>query len=309
MSGAHVPVLLPESLEAMRIKPDGYYIDATFGRGGHTQAILENLSQEGRLMVIDQDPAAIKVAMEKYSKEPRVAIKHGSFSQLAQFVEELGWIGKVDGLLMDLGVSSPQLDDPERGFSFLRDGPLDMRMDPTVGRDATFWINSAAEKEIAQVLRDYGDERHSRRIAKAIVNARAKNPIERTVQLADIVSKANPSWEQHKHPATRSFLAIRLFINQEMEALESCLAQSLDVLNIGGRLAVISFHSTEDRIVKNFIRDQVQGDPYPKDMPVTAAMLNPRLRKCGKPIYADSRAVSDNPRARSAVLRVAEKIS
>lgn len=227
---------------------------------------------------------------------------------LKTLVEDKGLLGKVDGLLLDLGVSSPQLDDPERGFSFQHDGPLDMRMDYESGQSAAEWLAEASEREISQVLFDYGEERHGKRIARAICKARNETPITTTAQLVEIISAANPSHEKHKHPATRSFQAIRIFINRELDELHDVLSQTLDVLAVGGRLVVISFHSLEDRIVKRFIRKQVRGDDLPRDLPVTADMLNPRMRAIGKAIYADEAELAVNPRARSAVLRVAERL-
>lgn len=306
----HITVLLNEAIESLVQNPDGFYVDGTFGRGGHTALILEQLSDKGQVMGIDKDPQAIAHAHTRFKNEPRFSIAHGSFAEMERFVTEAGFMGKVDGVLLDLGVSSPQLDDPERGFSFLQDGPLDMRMNPGVGESAAEWIARADEKEIADVIYLYGEERFSRRMARAIVETREETPITTTAQLAKIISEANPAWEKGKHPATRAFQAIRIFINKELEDLERCLDQALDVLAIGGRLVVISFHSLEDRIVKRFIRKHVKGDEHlPPGIPVTQDMLQQRLKNAGKAVKAGKREVSDNPRARSAVMRSAIKVA
>ena len=306
---SHRPVLLDECLEALRIKPDGIYVDATFGRGGHAAAILERLGPDGRLLGLDKDPQAIAEAQQKFGAEPRFSIHHGSFAELKQVLVEEGLLGKVDGVLMDLGVSSPQLDDAGRGFSFMRDGPLDMRMDNSSGVSAAEWLATAKEPEIAQVLKEYGEERFSKRVARVIVEARQEAPIETTAQLTAIIKAVMPRQrEQDKHPATRSFQGIRIFINSELDDLRLCLEQILEVLNKDGRLAVISFHSLEDRIVKRFVRDQARGDDFPADLPVTVDQLNPKMRLVGKAIRATKAELEQNPRARSAVLRVAEKL-
>ena len=304
----HKSVLLEETLTALRIKPEGFYVDGTFGRGGHSRAILEQLGESGQLLAFDKDPQAITHANVMAANDPRIKVKQGSFTQLKTSIDELGWTGKVDGLLLDLGVSSPQLDDAQRGFSFRFDGPLDMRMDPGHGLSASQWIATAEEKEIVQVLREYGEERFAKRIAHAIVNARQEQPINTTKQLASIVAAANPSHEKNKDPATRSFQAIRIFINQELEDLKICLAQAVDILAPGGRLVVISFHSLEDRIVKRFIREQCKGDDYPLDLPVTHVQLNQRMKMIGKAVRAGRVELKKNPRARSAIMRVAERI-
>ncbi|MGB0466945.1 MAG: 16S rRNA (cytosine(1402)-N(4))-methyltransferase RsmH [Pontibacterium sp.] len=305
---SHITVLLNEAVDTLVQDPDGFYIDGTFGRGGHTALILERLASGGHVMGIDKDPQAIEHAQQRFADEPRFSIAHGSFAEMAQFAEDAGYMGKVDGVLLDLGVSSPQLDNPERGFSFSQDGPLDMRMNPDVGESAAQWIARADEKEIADVIYIYGEERFSRRMAKAIVEIREQTPITTTAQLAKIISEANPAWEKGKHPATRAFQAIRIFINRELEDLERCLDQALEVLAVGGRLVVISFHSLEDRIVKRFIRKYVKGDEHiPRGIPVTQDMLNQRLKSVGKAVKAGKQEVSDNPRARSAVMRAAIK--
>ena len=300
--------MLNEALEALAIRPNGKYVDATFGRGGHTRGILEQLGPEGRVIAIDQDPEAIQSGQAEFGSEQRLTLWYGSFADLQRCVDEKGWVGQVDGILLDLGVSSPQLDTPERGFSFSVDGPLDMRMNPAYGKDAAYWIAEAPEQEIAEVLREYGEERFARRIAKAIVKARTETPITRTRQLAEIVAAAHPRWEPSKHPATRSFQAIRIFVNQELQVLESVLPQCLSVLKMGGRLAVISFHSLEDRMVKKFIRTAARGEDFPIDLPVTADQIHPQMRIVGKAVRASEEELRYNPRARSAVMRVAEKV-
>lgn len=306
----HITVLLDEAVNALVHEPNGFYVDGTFGRGGHTSLILGRLGSDGHVMGIDKDPTAIAHAAKRFADESRFHIAHGSFAEIASFVEEAGKTHAVDGVLLDLGVSSPQLDDPERGFSFTQDGPLDMRMNPMAGESAAEWINRAEEKEIADVMYLYGEERFSRRMAKAIVAERAIEPITTTARLAKIISEANPSWEKGKHPATRAFQGIRIHINRELEDLERCLDDALESLAIGGRLVVISFHSLEDRIVKRFIRKHVKGDEHlPPGIPVTQDMLNQRLKSLGKAVKAGKQEVSDNPRARSAVMRIAEKVA
>ena len=303
----HETVLMCEAIEALAIKEGGIYIDATFGRGGHSRSILKYLKDKGRLFVIDQDPDAIATAVELEERDVRIESRHAQFSSLRELAEEKGIFGKVDGVLFDLGVSSPQLDQAERGFSFMRDGPLDMRMNPTEGISAAQWVNKVAEKEIADVLFQYGEEKYSRRIARRIVEERKEQPIETTTRLAAIVKEANPSWERDKHPATRAFQGIRIYINRELDELKSGLDQALEVLNIGGRLVVISFHSLEDRIAKRFIALQAKGDRYPRDLPVPQSLMNPKLKSIGKTVRASSREIGANPRARSAIMRVAEK--
>ncbi len=305
----HITVLLNEAVDTLVGDGDGFYIDGTFGRGGHSSLVLSRLTEQGRLMGIDKDPEAIACAAERFGEEPRFSIERGSFAQMQSFVESRGLLGQVDGVLLDLGVSSPQLDDPIRGFSFMSDGPLDMRMNPDVGESAAEWLARAGEKEIADVLYTYGEERHSRRMARAVLAAREDAPITTTGQLAKIISEANPSWEKGKHPATRAFQGIRIFINRELEDLEECLDQALEVLKPGGRLVVISFHSLEDRIVKRFIRRHVKGDEHlPPGIPVTDDMLKIRMKAVGKAVKAGKQEVSDNPRSRSAVMRAALKV-
>lgn len=310
---AHRSVLFNEVLELLAIKPDGIYVDGTFGRGGHAGAILERLGTKGHLLAMDKDPQAVAAAKDRLGGDPRFEIEQGSFTHLRQLVQERGWLqaGGVDGVLLDLGVSSPQLDDPQRGFSFRQDGELDMRMDPNAGQSAAEWLARAEEYDIRRVLFEYGEERFARRIARAIVKARDAAPIRTTLQLASLVREAIPakSHEKGKDPATRTFQGIRIFINNELEDIKVCLPQAVEVLKAGGRLAVISFHSLEDRIVKRFLRDESRGDQYPPDLPVPQSALSPHVRLVGKAIRASDEEVSENPRARSAVLRVAEKIA
>lgn len=303
----HETVLMHAAVDALGVKPSGTYLDATFGRGGHSQEILSRLGAAGTLLAIDQDPEAVAAASAH--SDPRLHISHSPFSRLQDMVAAHQCKGAVDGILFDLGVSSPQLDDAERGFSFMRDGPLDMRMNPKKGLSAAQWINLAKEKDIADVLYKFGEERHSRRMARRIVEFRKDNLIYTTGQLAELVKEANPAWERDKHPATRAFQAIRIHVNKEFDELEAGLAQALDSLAIGGRLVVISFHSLEDRIVKKFMAMQTKGDNYPRDLPVQQSQLSPRLKLIGKAIRPDRDEVERNPRARSAVMRIAEKIA
>jgi len=305
----HQPVLLAEALENLAIQPEGIYVDATFGRGGHAQAILNQLGIKGRLLALDKDPAAVAYARQHLAGDERFTVQHGSFTQLAGFLASQQVYGKVNGMLFDLGVSSPQLDDAERGFSFMRAGKLDMRMDYSSGIDAATWITSVSEQELAKVLWEYGEERFSRRIAKAIIAARQEKPITTTDQLAKIVSAAIPTWEKGKHPATRSFQAIRIAVNHELDELEQGLAQSLGALQTGGRLLVISFHSLEDRIVKHFMQEQERADRFPVKLPIKHVHFQPKFKQLGRMIKPSLQEVSRNPRARSAILRVGEKLS
>ncbi|MGK0495994.1 16S rRNA (cytosine(1402)-N(4))-methyltransferase RsmH [Neptuniibacter pectenicola] len=306
----HITVLLQEAVDALVQDASGFYVDGTFGRGGHSALVLEQLAETGELLGIDKDPQAIAHANERFADEPRFSIAHGSFAQLEQFVTDRGMAGKVDGVLLDLGVSSPQLDDASRGFSFMNDGPLDMRMDTSSGESAAEWIARADETEIADVIYTYGEEKFSRRMAKAIVAKRQETPITTTAQLSKIIAEANPAWEKGKNPATRAFQGIRIHINKELDDLESCLDQALDMLKIGGRLVVISFHSLEDRIVKRFIRKHVKGDEHlPRGIPFTNDMLEIRLRSVSKAVKASDNETQDNVRARSAVMRIAEKVA
>ena len=305
----HETVLLDEAVAELITDPGGVYVDGTFGRGGHSALILSRLSDKGRLIAIDKDPEACTVAKTRFASDPRFEIVQTSFANLSELVAEKQMSGGISGLLLDLGVSSPQLDDAERGFSFLRDGPLDMRMNPDAGVSAAEWISVAEEGDISRVLKDYGEERYARRIARAIVEARGEQPITRTAQLAAIVKEANPAWEKGKHPATRAFQGIRIFINKELDDLEKVLAGVLDMLSIGGRLVVISFHSLEDRIVKRFIREQERGKPIPRGFPVMEKDIIRRLRSVGKARKPGESEVRSNVRARSAVMRVAEKVA
>jgi len=306
---AHTPVLLEESLEALAIEPDGVYVDGTYGRGGHARALLSRLGPAGRLLALDRDPESVADGDALARTDPRITVEHAPFSRLAEVADRSGLRGAVNGLLLDLGVSSPQLDVPGRGFSFTADGPLDMRMDNRSGETAAQWLSRAPEGEIARVLHEYGEERFSRRIARAIARARREAPVLTTRRLAEIVAAASPTREPGKHPATRTFQAIRIQINHELEELRACLGAVCDLLTGGGRLVVISFHSLEDRIVKRFIRDQARGEQLPRGLPVPAGEVKAFLRPLGKAIRPSAAEVAANPRARSAVMRVAERLS
>jgi 16S rRNA (cytosine1402-N4)-methyltransferase len=302
----HIPVLANEAIEALAINPDGVYVDGTFGRGGHSRLVLEKLSAQGRLIALDRDPSAIRAGQK--IKDARLTLVQAPFSRLAEVLNELG-IDKVDGILLDIGVSSPQLDEAERGFSFRLEGPLDMRMDPESGISAADWVARADEGEMAEVIRQYGEERFARQIAHAIAAARKVSPIRTTGELAQVVAGAVRKREPGQHPATRTFQAIRIYLNRELEELEAVLPVCVQRLKPGGRLAVISFHSLEDRIVKRFIRDEERGEELPRGLPVRAADIVPgRLRRVGKAIRASDAETKMNPRARSAVLRVAERV-
>ena len=304
----HTTVLLDEAVNGLSLKDNGIYIDGTFGRGGHSRLILSQLGEQGRLYAIDRDPQAIAAAAE--ITDPRFNIIHGPFSALAEYVEALGLTGKIDGILLDLGVSSPQLDDAERGFSFMRDGPLDMRMDPTRGHSAAEWLLQAEESDIAFVLKTFGEERFARRIARAIVERNREQPMTRTKELADVIYAATPVKDKFKHPATRSFQAIRIWVNSELEEIELALKGALIALAPSGRLSVISFHSLEDRIVKRFMREQSRGPQVPAGIPMTEAQLaslgGRQLKALGKMMPGEAE-VGENPRARSSVLRIAER--
>jgi 16S rRNA (cytosine1402-N4)-methyltransferase len=305
----HEPVLLDEVLAGLAVQADGRYCDATFGRGGHTAAILGALGPDGRLIAIDRDPAAIEYGRQRFGAEPRLTLIRGSFGRLEQLVRAAGVDDGLQGVLLDLGVSSPQLDEAARGFSFMQDGPLDMRMDNESGQSAAGWLARASEREISDVLHSLGEERFARRIARAIVEARRAAPIERTVQFAAIVAGVVPTREPGKHPATRAFQAIRIHVNRELEALEAALPQAVRLLAPGGRLCVVSFHSLEDRIVKRFIRREAQGDPVYAGLPEVPPHARPTLRKAGAAVTAGETELARNPRARSAVLRVAERLA
>ena len=307
-SNAHVPVLLGPVLEGLKIKGNGCYVDGTFGRGGHSKAILERLTANGRLIAIDRDPQAIASAPQALLSDPRFELIRGESAQLEKFIDERDLRGSVDGVLLDLGVSSPQLDEAGSGFSFLRDGPLDMRMDPDAGISAADWLARVDEKEWKRVLKTYGEERIAARIARAIVSARDEAPIRRTAQLAKIIADAAPSHGDRIHPATRSFQAIRIVINNELEQLRAVLEQSVNVLRHGGRLCVISFHSLEHRLVKRFIRESSRESEQYRGMPSVPAEFRPKLKAVGKLIEATAAEVEANRRARSARLRVAERL-
>ncbi|TDQ57999.1 16S rRNA (cytosine1402-N4)-methyltransferase [Mesocricetibacter intestinalis] len=313
-AAGHLTVLLHEAVEGLALKEDGIYIDGTFGRGGHSRLILSLLGKNGRLIAFDRDPQAIAEAQS--IQDPRFSIIHASFSSLPDICEDLGLIGKIDGILLDLGVSSPQLDDAQRGFSFMKDGPLDMRMDSSKGLSAAQWLQQVSEADLTWVLKEFGEERFAARIARAIVAynkaaaAGEHPPLTRTLALAELIARSIPFKDKHKHPATRSFQAIRIFINAELEELEGVLKGALKVLAPQGRLSVISFHSLEDRMVKQFIRKQSQGEALPKGLPLREDQIqrNQTLKSIGKAIRAGERETAINPRARSAVLRVAQRI-
>lgn len=302
----HRPVLMQEVLEGLALHVDGIYVDGTFGRGGHAAAILAQLGSNGSLYAMDKDPEAVAAATRQFGRDARFHITRGSFAMLGAMAQEAGIAGKVNGVLLDLGVSSPQLDDPRRGFSFMTDGPLDMRMDPGQGVSAADWVNRSAEDEVRQVLKEYGEERFARRIARAIVSARLDAPITRTRQLAELIEAAVPTREPGKHPATRSFQAIRIRVNQELDDLQTGLQQAVDILAPHGRLAVISFHSLEDRMVKRFMRREQKGEELPLDLPVMGE-THGRLKLIGKARRPGEQEVKQNPRARSSVLRIAER--
>jgi len=305
----HTPVLLDEVLAGLEVRPDGRYCDATFGRGGHTAAILAALGPAGRIYAIDRDPEAIAAGRARFGAEPRLTLIRGSFGRLEELVRAAGLEGELHGVLLDLGVSSPQLDEARRGFSFMQDGPLDMRMDNESGQSAAQWLARAGEREIVDVLQTLGEERFARRIARRILEARAIEPIVRTSQLAGIVAAAVPTREPGKHPATRTFQAIRIHVNAELDLLETVLPQAVRLLAPGGRLCVISFHSLEDRMVKRYIQRETQGDPVYAGLPDVPPHARATLRRIGKKVVASPAEVEGNPRARSAVLRIAERLA
>jgi len=309
-SGEHVPVLLGPVLDGLDIKQDGCYVDGTFGRGGHSGEILKRLNAHGRLIGIDRDPDAIASAPKSLTDDPRFELIRGTCAQLEEFIGERNLVGRVDGLLFDLGVSSPQLDEARRGFSFLRDGPLDMRMDPDTGASASDFIQHVEQEELIRVLRQFGEETYAVRIARAICDARVNSPITTTGQLAHLVKEAVPAKvrAQKRHPATKTFQAIRIAINGELEQLESVLKQSVDVMRKGGRLCVISFHSLEDRRVKRFIRDAAQVPAQFRGLPNIPEEFHPQLKSIGKVVSASEQEIAANVRARSARLRVAERL-
>jgi len=305
-SAAHVTVLLDEAVEALAIRAEGVYLDATFGRGGHSRRILERLNEKGRLLAVDRDPMAI--AAGQAINDPRFHLAHRAFAEIAEAAHDAG-VADVDGVLFDVGVSSPQIDEGERGFSFRHDAPLDMRMDTTRGETAAEWLARAETREITEVIRNYGEERFAFQIAKKVVAARLEQPVVTTGQFAALVRAAVRTREPGQDAATRSFQALRIHINQELGQLEIALPQAVELLRPGGRLVVISFHSLEDRIVKNFMREQSTADSLPKSLPLRADQLpRPKLRLVGRAVRASAAEVAANPRARSAVMRVAEKI-
>ncbi len=308
-SVAHIPVLFNEVVQALEAMPGDLVVDATYGRGGHANAILERLQGKGKLIVIDRDPDAIQHANNNLAAHEHVEIIHSSFSNLKNLLEQRGVYGQVDAILFDFGVSSPQLDTSERGFSFQKDGPLDMRMDTTQKITAQSVINDLEEPDLARILKEYGEERFARRIARKIKAQLSEGPIESTAQLAKLVSAAIPKFEKGKHPATRTFQAIRIAVNRELMEIEDVLPQAVEALASGGRLVVMSFHSLEDRIVKRFFKLQSKGDPFPIDLPVTADMLKPKLNLVSKPIRANDDEIDSNVRSRSAILRIAKKVA
>lgn len=305
----HQTVLLHEAVTALINDPNGCYVDGTFGRGGHSRLLLQQLGPQAQLIGIDKDPQAVAAGRQLAGEDARFVMVQGSFADMVELLRQHGNLRPLNGVLLDLGVSSPQLDQPERGFSFAKDGPLDMRMNPDAGVSAAAWLAQAEEGEIARVIKDFGEERFARRMARAIVAARAVAPIATTAQLAKIVAEANPAWEKGKHPATRAFQAIRIYINNELDDLVRTLNLMPDHLAIGGRLVVISFHSLEDRLVKRFIRDQARGDDVPAYIPVRASEHQPRLKPLGKAVYPSAAEIAANARSRSAVMRAAEKVA
>jgi|TARA_B100000767_G_scaffold255730_1_gene262163 16S rRNA (cytosine1402-N4)-methyltransferase len=306
----HISVMLNEAVDGLAIHGDGCFIDCTFGRGGHSSLILSKLTEVGRLIAIDRDLTAINAA-EQFKKDKRFLIEHKGFAELSDIAEKHQLTGKVNGILLDLGVSSPQLDDAARGFSFMKDGPLDMRMDTSKGQTAAQWLAVADVEDITWVLRTFGEEKHAWRIANAIVDTRAQSPLTRTSELAQLIKKTAPQREIKKHPATRSFQAIRMYINSELEQIETVLSASLDVLAEGGRLVVISFHSLEDRLVKQFMKKHSQGKQVPRGMPISEDELNKgkKLLLVGRKSKPSKAEVEDNIRSRSSVLRIAERLA
>lgn len=306
-SAEHVSVLLNEAIDGLNIQPDGLYIDGTFGRGGHSKQILSKLSEKGHLIALDRDPQAAESA-KALIDDKRFEFYHQNFASLVSLLKEKNLLGKVNGVLLDLGVSSPQLDQAERGFSFTQEGPLDMRMDSTQGVSAQAWLATAEVDEIKYVLKEYGEEKFATRIARAIVEQRASSPLQTTGQLVELIEKATPVKDKFKHPATRSFQAIRIFINDELGEIKAILDTSSEILCQQGRLVVISFHSLEDRLVKHFIKKKSKGDDFPKHLPVMESQLNKEFKMIGKAVKANKQEIEVNPRSRSAVMRVAEKL-
>lgn len=309
MTDTHLPVLPTETLAALNLHPNGIYVDGTFGRGGHTAAILKGLGPHGRLLALDRDPDAARWAAQQFGDDPRFTFIQTPFRRLATVLKEQGCLGQVNGILLDLGVSSPQLDDAERGFSFRRHGPLDMRMDPLAGMSAADWLNRIGEAELDQVLVEYGEERFHRRVARAIVSARQQTLLTTTTQLATLVAAVVPTREPGRHPATRTFQAIRIAVNDELGELQAALPQAVSALSAGGRLAVISFHSLEDRMVKQFLREQAKGRELPLGLPVMGKPEGQTLRLIGRAIRPGAAEAAANPRAHSATLRIAERLA
>lgn len=309
MTDTHLPVLPTETLAALNLHPNGIYVDGTFGRGGHTAAILKGLGPHGRLLALDRDPDAARWAAQQFGDDPRFTFIQTPFRRLATVLKEQGCLGQVNGILLDLGVSSPQLDDAERGFSFRRHGPLDMRMDPLAGVSAADWLNRIGEAELDQVLVEYGEERFHRRVARAIVSARQQTLLTTTTQLATLVAAVVPTREPGRHPATRTFQAIRIAVNDELGELQAALPQAVPALSAGGRLAVISFHSLEDRMVKQFLREQAKGRELPLGLPVMGKPEGQTLRLIGRAIRPGAAEAAANPRAHSATLRIAERLA
>ena len=306
LAAPHSPVMTAEVVKALDPSEDSILVDATFGRGGHTRALLDRLGTNGRVYAMDRDPEACAIARDWAQGEHRLTVVHAPFSKLSDELHAAGIAGQVSGIVLDLGVSSPQLDDPGRGFSFMRDGPLDMRMDPSLGVPVQDWLADVSEEDLVDVLRRFGEERYARRIARAIVDARTEAPLTTTGELSSLVDACVPTREPGKHPATRTFQALRLFINQELAELDAVLPQAIEMLEPGGRLVVISFHSLEDRVVKRFMREQHLGPELPRGLPPPPDWPTPPLGRVMKAVKPGNKEVSDNPRARSAVLRVAE---
>lgn len=307
---SHITVLLNEAVNALAVRPAGCYVDGTFGRGGHSRLILNHLDASGRLLGFDKDPLAIATGLELQQQDPRFAIVQRSFAEMDAELQQRQLLAAVDGVLLDLGVSSPQLDDAQRGFSFMHDGPLDMRMNPNAGISAAQWLAQVSAEEMARVFKEYGEERFAKRMANAVVARRQLQPFTRTADLAAVLTEANPAWEKGKHPATRAFQGMRIHLNNELADLEQGLVAALASLKVGGRLVVISFHSLEDRIVKQFMRRLSKGeaDQMPRHLPIIPEKFDPVLKVVGKPQYASADELKANPRARSAVMRVAEKL-
>ena len=306
---AHIPVFLHEALDSLIVDLDGLYVDGTFGRGGHSAELLQRLSGNAHVIGLDKDPEAIDFGRSKFKNEKRLELLHESFSNLTNILQVRGKLGNVSGVLLDLGVSSPQLDQAQRGFSFMNNGPLDMRMNNSAGPTAAEWIAASDQNELTETFRNLGEEKHANRIAKSIINSRAQQPITTTQQLAAIVSKAHPNWQKGKHPATKVFQAIRIRVNNELNDLEHLLANVLKALKIGGRLVIISFHSLEDRRVKKFIRDQENGPFVPKSIPIKHSQVQISMKRVGKALTSSNVDIIENRRARSAVMRVAERVA